>query len=67
MLLKVTYAALEPLRRLTYASLADWNFGDGEALFKAVTKISSFWVYAISRRGIVQLGVLLVPFSFSSL
>ena len=47
--------------------LADWNFGDGGALFKAVTKISSFWVYAISRRGIVQLGVLLVPFSFSSL
>ena len=48
-------------------SLADWNFGDGEAIFKAVTKISSFRVYAISRRGIVQLGVLLVPFSFSSL
>lgn len=56
-----------PLRRLTYASLADWNFGDGETLFKAFTKISSCRVYESSRRRIVQLGVLFVPFSFSSL
>ena len=66
MLLKVT-CCFRAFEKAHLCSLADWNFGDGEALFKAVTKILSFRVYAVSWRGIVQLGVLLVPFSCSSL